>query len=100
MTSRATLARTRRTRLSLTFPFRLRTTDSATYSLGTTSTCRPRFSMAFLVAGPIAAMRKSGADARESLRRERGPEGPLLHGCFRSVVGPRWIVGPGCIDLG
>jgi hypothetical protein len=38
--------------------------------------------MAFLVAGPIAAMRRrweSGAKARDFLCAERGPEGPLFH---------------------
>src|ERR1700751_3183636 len=79
MTSRATLARTSRTRFPFTFPFRLWTTDSATYSLGMTSTFTPRCSIAFFVAGPIAATRRPRAKAPELLSLERGPEGPLFH---------------------
>src|SRR5580765_1327930 len=86
MTSRATLARTSRTRLPFTFPFRLRTTDSAIYSLGTTSTFRFRCSMAFLVAGPMAAMRSAGAKALLLCELERGAEASLFHGAIRGNI--------------
>ena len=66
ITSRATFARTSRTRFPFTRRRRLLTTDSATYSSGTTSTRTPRFSMAFLGGRP------DGGDlqVRQALLRE------------------------------
>jgi hypothetical protein len=56
ITSRATLARTSRTRFPFTRRWSAATTDSAMYSFGVIVTFSPCSSMAFLVAGPMAAI--------------------------------------------